>query len=222
MFTKESTPTDVVAKYPQASDVFKKYKINFCCKGGESIESQCGKNNIEVQGVVQELNKVYQDWQKEEARTSSLSDASLDELFEEVFLRHNQLIDELSILQQYVLRVNQVHGQEQPHLQRLESLYFELLDRMNRHIEEETILISLMKDEKSESEISLSMTKDKLQYSLDHIEKILNELKETTNNFAAPAHACGTYRVTYDRLNRINERFNDYISMERYHLLAEA
>lgn len=215
MFTKKDTPSYVVKEYPQASDLFKKYDINFCCKGDETIESQCVNKDLNVEEVIDELNKFYEVWKEDEGRSIGLAIRSLEELIDEVILKHDQLTEELSVLQQYVMRINQVHGQEQPHLQKLENLYFQLLEQMNDHIEAESFLFSLIKEEKEEEKLSLATTKKKLQESLGSIGKLLKEIREVTNDYVAPAYACGTYRVTYDRLSRLEEKTLEYMMIEQ-------
>lgn len=68
MFTKKDTPSYVVKEYPQASDLFKKYDINFCCKGDETIESQGVNKDLNVEEVIDELNKFYEVWKEDEGR----------------------------------------------------------------------------------------------------------------------------------------------------------
>lgn len=214
MFTKKDTPSYVVKVYPQASDLFQKFEINFCCKGDLSIDSQCKEKNLETPKVVQELNKKYAEWKREEERKSIFSSMGLTQLTEEIFLKQRKLSDELSSLKQYVERVSLVHGQEQAHLKVLEEEYMNLSDLINSHFEEELIFISLMKDPATKADLDLAKVKDKLRESKEAIEKLALELSQLTDDFTPPINACGTYRVTYSRLGQVLKDIRGHIDID--------
>lgn len=215
MFTKKDTATQVVKVYPQASDLFKEHDINFCCKGDQSIESQCADKSINVDLVIEELNKMYDEWKKTEERSATFNPLGLEQLTEEIFLKQSQLTDELSSLRPYVERVSLVHGAEQAHLKNLEELYFNLMDKLSLHFEDELIFISLIKNPRSKAELSLASIHEKLEKGKKEIEKTVSSIKKITNNFIPPKDACGTYRVTYSRLAQVDQGITDYMKLDK-------
>ncbi len=47
--TKEKTVAEVVAKKMGADQVFSKYKIDFCCGGGTTLEVACKESGVEFE-----------------------------------------------------------------------------------------------------------------------------------------------------------------------------
>ena len=46
MLTKEKTIGEFVAEDFRAAQVFRKYKIDFCCKGNRTIEEACENKKV--------------------------------------------------------------------------------------------------------------------------------------------------------------------------------
>ena len=55
--TKESTVAEVVSKKVGSDHVFSKYKIDFCCGGGDSLEKACKESGIEFEILKQEIER---------------------------------------------------------------------------------------------------------------------------------------------------------------------
>ena len=58
MLTQEKTIGDFVAEDFRTAEVFKKYHIDFCCKGGRTIEEACEKKNINPEDLYKDLETV--------------------------------------------------------------------------------------------------------------------------------------------------------------------
>ncbi len=58
MLTKERTIGEFVAKDFKAAEVFRKYKIDFCCKGNRTIEEACENKKFTAQEVYNDLEKM--------------------------------------------------------------------------------------------------------------------------------------------------------------------
>ena len=46
MLTQEKTIGDFVAENFRTAEVFKKYHIDFCCKGGRTVEEACDNKKV--------------------------------------------------------------------------------------------------------------------------------------------------------------------------------
>ena len=58
MLTQEKTIGDFVAEDFRTAEVFKKYHIDFCCKGGRTIAEACDKKNINPEDIYKDLENV--------------------------------------------------------------------------------------------------------------------------------------------------------------------
>lgn len=221
LFNKEDAPANVVKVYPQASDLFNQYKINFCCEGERTLEVQCYQLNISVQKVLDELNERHAIWRRDGNATYNWDNISLNQLVEHIIEHHHAYLKkELPALNQYVTRVSYVHGERQPHLMELYSLYEQLIERVEMHIEEEeNILFPLIKQDALGTNETLLSQVEQLNGKLENNHHVMNELfkrmNEVTNDFTAPFDACGTYQVTYDRLVELELSIRQYIHLER-------
>lgn len=215
LFNRNSAPADVIKVYPQASDLFKKNHINFCCSGERTIEEQCRELSIDAETIVEELNNRYSTWKEEEKDVKNWDKVSIEEIIEEIASKYHPFFrNELDALNEYVTRVNHVHGAEQPHLTKLYNLYHMLLEKIKAHIyEEERDFIPLLSGDSTSLE-NINNIKQKLETNHEEIYQLLNDIRKITNNFEAPTYACGTYRVAYDRLEQLESKTYEYIHLE--------
>lgn len=56
--TKEMKIFEVTKKYPKAINVLGNFKIDFCCGGARSLEEAAKAKGIDVDKLIEELNKV--------------------------------------------------------------------------------------------------------------------------------------------------------------------
>jgi len=221
LFNKEDAPANVVTVYPQASDLFNQYKINFCCEGERTIEVQCYELNIDVQQVLDELNERYTIWKTDGNLTFNWDSISLTQIVEHITDHHHAyLTKELANLSHYVTRVSQVHGGNQPHLVELNSLYEQLVDYMNTHIQiEKESLFPLIQQYEATANDQLLFEIKQMNEKLVNRHHVINDLfkrmNEVTNHFKAPIDACGTYLVAYDRLVELELNTRQYIHLEQ-------
>ncbi|MBE0424222.1 MAG: DUF542 domain-containing protein [Lutibacter sp.] len=55
---KENTVAEVVAQNVGADQVFSKYKIDFCCGGGATLETACKESNVEFEVLKKEIQEI--------------------------------------------------------------------------------------------------------------------------------------------------------------------
>ncbi len=58
MNTQEKTIGQLVADDYRTAAVFKKHKIDFCCKGNRSITEVCEEKKLNMNSLMEELNNV--------------------------------------------------------------------------------------------------------------------------------------------------------------------
>lgn len=55
---KENTVAEVVAQNVGSDQVFSKYKIDFCCGGGATLEAACKESNVEFEVLKKEIQEI--------------------------------------------------------------------------------------------------------------------------------------------------------------------
>lgn len=58
IITKDMVINDVIKKYPKTITIFSNFKVDSCCGGGGSIEKTAGVSGINLDALLQALNKV--------------------------------------------------------------------------------------------------------------------------------------------------------------------
>ncbi len=56
--TKDMIINDVIKKYPKTITVFSKFKVDSCCGGAGSIEKTAAMSGVDIDSLLQALNKV--------------------------------------------------------------------------------------------------------------------------------------------------------------------
>lgn len=77
LFTESHTPAYIAKVLPKASDLFKEYGINFCCKGNIELKETFDKNELEGLAILEKLNGAYDDWVTKGSKASNWDAKSL-------------------------------------------------------------------------------------------------------------------------------------------------
>lgn len=219
-FTAKDTPAEIIMIYPQASDLFKANKIDFCCGGDKPLKDQCIEQQIDETEILTQLNEKYSAWKEAGNKAKNWNEVSLEELVDHIIHHHHlYLKNELPALSEFVSRVFYVHGQDQPHLKQLHKLYHDFKLDMEQHMMREEselfpLIFQFIREPEQELLEEITQLNEEMEKEHDESGDLLKEIRELTDGFRAPAHACGTYRVTYDRLAELEENTFQHIHLE--------
>lgn len=113
---------EIVADDFRTATVFKKYKIDFCCKGDRTIAEACEKKNINPQKVYDDLAQIP----STEIAEIDFKSFPLDLLVDYVEKTHHRYVEEkIPILQAFLEKLCKVHGQRHPELLEIKTLFNE-------------------------------------------------------------------------------------------------
>lgn len=210
---------DIVAIMPKASEVFKKYNIDFCCGGqrplGEAIKEKKLNEKEVLEGLnvaFSELNKSIDDVDFREVPSSELIDYIVNT--HHVFVA--KILPEISELTTKILRV---HGTNHNDLFRIHKLAHDLKTELDQHlIKEEEILFPMIKEyDKAPSSDLLERIKKTMKETEDEHEvagDVLKELRKITVDYAVPKDGCTTYLLTYKKLQELESDLFQHIHLE--------
>ncbi len=219
-FTKTSIIGEIVTKFPKASDLFKSYRIDFCCGGNRPLIEAINERNLSEEEVVTKLNTLYHETKALNEAQVDWQTASNQELIDHIVNKHHgYLNEELPNLSPYVTKVLRVHGAEHPHLARVHKLFNELKAELEEHtIKEETtdfpLILAHEQKPTAETHAQLSQIVETLESEHTHAGDLIKEIREITNDFTPPAGACGTYRLVYQRLEALESDLFEHIHLE--------
>jgi regulator of cell morphogenesis and NO signaling len=227
-FNELSLISDIVTKFPKASDLFKSYRIDFCCGGKRPLIDVIKEKNLSLEEVITNLNTLYQETKLLNETVIDWKTASYSELIDYIVSKHHRfLIEELPQLSPYVTKVMRVHGEGHPHLVKIHKLFFELKTELEQHIRKEEaedfkLILEFEQNPTSENYKKLSKIVEELESEHNYAGNILKELREITNDYTPPIEACGTYRLVYQRLEALEADLFQHIHLENNVLFSRA
>ena len=218
IFTEHTNTGDIVVKFPMATQVFKRYKIDFCCGGDRPIGEVIEEKQLKEENILKKMHDLY-------ASTNSSQDtdwmvADYQELIDYVLTKHhaylNQVLPEIS---GFVTKVNRVHGKNHPELTEVFSIFHELKAELEHHLiqEEENIFPQIKAYEREHSNTILSEvveTINILESEHESSGNLLKQLRKITDDYTLPKDACKTYQLTFLKLEELESDIFNHIHLE--------
>ena len=230
MSLTDKTIGQIVADDFRTAAIFKKHGIDFCCKGGRTIEEACDKKGVAPSALINELESLP----KGNSNEVDVRDWPLDLLANYIVRIHHQYVrDKTSMLLQFLDKLCRVHGDRHPELFEINRIFNESARDLASHFQkEENVLFpfieSLVKAQQSgeplgeihfgtvENPIAMMMHEHSVEG--DRFEEIV----KLTNGNTPPADACNTNKVTYAMLQEFEKDLNRHIHLENNILFPKA
>ena len=230
MLTQEKTIGDFVAENFRTAEVFKKYNIDFCCKGGRTVEEACDNKKVSPEQIYQELEEIT----NRKSEDIDFNSWPLDLLADYVEKTHHKYVEEKSaMLIPYLNKLCKVHGERHPELFEINELFIGSAQDLAAHMKKEELIlfpfIKQMVEAKKNGEPlpaprfgtvenPVAMMKHEHEAEGERFVKIA----ELTNNYEFPDDACGTYQVTYRMLEDFQNDLHKHIHLENNILFPKA
>jgi len=142
-----------------------------------------------------------------------------------VNIHHKYVLDSVDILNQYINKVAKVHGHHYTELLEIQSLFREVAQELNFHMQkEEKILFPYIKN-------LVQLENEMEEYTKPHFQSVQNPIQvmeeehesagdifkriaELTNNYTPPKEACNTFKAMYSKLQEFEEDLHQHIHLE--------
>lgn len=227
----EETMGEIATKDLRKAQVFKKYGLDFCCRGNRTVKEACEEKGLDVTKVEQELQ---QPDKMPTSRPIPYTDWSLDFLAEYIVnTHHSYVLKALPDLLTYAEKVKNVHGLQHPELERINQLVKEVNAELTTHmVKEEKVLFPYIKELVAAKNIS-----DPLQAAhfnsvqnpinimeMEHelVGRNMEEIRTLSQNYLLPADGCASYSLLYKMLEEFEEDLHLHIHLENNILFPKA
>jgi regulator of cell morphogenesis and NO signaling len=204
--TPQSKVGDLAAENLLRTRVFQQNGIDFCCGGGQPLETVCRKKKLDIDTLIKQLEE--QDSKIVDERESNLNAWSTRELVDNIVSTHHAFLrQELPQIRAMAQKVADVHGELHPELHQILRGFLALEREMGDHMsKEESILFPMcvsleQSDEKPEFHCgSVASPIRVMEMEHDTMASFFEDARKSTNDLTPPEGACMTYRAYFKRL----------------------
>ncbi len=220
-FSSSHSIGEIVSEMPKAGDIFKEYRIDFCCGGNRPLKEAIKEQGLDEAEVIGRINRAYEEVQKKSNEHLDFKMMPPSELIDHIVNTHHAYLRrELPQISDYVNTILRVHGKAHGDvLFKVHKLFHTLKADLEQHlIKEEEILFPMIKDYDNKPSMEMvnrvaSVIRE-LEDEHEGAGGILKELREITGNFTAPEDGCGTYRLTFQKLEELESDLFQHIHLE--------
>jgi len=201
---------------PRASALFRKYNLDFCCGGKQTLLRAATRQELDLDTIEAELTALADEPLEKEWRTAPLAD-----IIEHIIVRyHDRHREQLPELIFQATKVERVHA-DKPNVPKGLTKYLTMLhEELSSHMmKEEQILFPMIKQGMG-SHATGPITVMESEH--DEAGELLEVIKHTTNNVTPPPEACTTWKAMYNGINELIDDLMNHISLENNVLFPRA
>jgi regulator of cell morphogenesis and NO signaling len=227
------TVRELALEFPNATRIFEKLGIDYCCGAGKSLEEACASANLSASEVLKSLRLPEQgitaggedrDWQAE----------PLGELVAHIVGKHHTYTrDEIERLAPLLDKVCSVHGKNHPELLHLASSFRGLAQELSLHMmkEERVLFPYIVRMEEAvvgkkpahaspfgtvENPVAMMM------HEHDSAGEALRAMRQSSSGYKPPEDACMSYGALYKALADFEADLHQHIHLENNILFPRA
>jgi regulator of cell morphogenesis and NO signaling len=225
------TVRELAVALPNATRVFEKTRIDYCCGGDQLLGAACARAGVDLEALEQMLET------STEPITISPDDVqnrSAAELIQYILDKHHVYTKaEMQRLEPLAEKVVAAHGANHSELLSIRGLLQQLIAELKGHMfKEEQILFPYI----VELEQSVRQTRPApfapfgtinnpirmMMFEHDHAGEILRELRKLSSDYRVPEGACMSYQTFYEALEAFEQDLHQHIHLENNLLFPQA
>lgn len=218
METRTQTLGDLAARNTTATRVFLRHKLDFCCRGGRTLDEACVQAGLDPTAIERELAD-------EAARTDSVvrweerSSAEIADHIETHY--HAALRRDVPALIEAARKVERVHATKPDVPAGLADTLSRFWNEMQPHMmKEERILFPLLREGLAGGRVAAPIGVMMAEHEEHAVS--LERIRQLTNEMQPPPHACATWRALYAGLHQLETELMLHIHLENHVLFARA
>jgi regulator of cell morphogenesis and NO signaling len=233
ILSPNKTVRDVVLELPQATRVFEKLKIDYCCGGDKPLVEACATAGVKVEN----LERMLAEAGHAEVQGNGSLDfgkATLGELIGHILDRHHVYTkEEMARLEPLIDKVIAAHGENHPELRSLGGLFQQLCADLKPHMfkEEQILFPYIVEMERSAVEnrpapfAPFGTVNNPIRMMMmehETVGDLLRELRALSSNYTVPPDGCISYQTLYQALEAFERDLHQHIHLENNILFPRA
>lgn len=227
--TRENTVAEIVSKNLGSDHVFSKYKIDFCCGGGVTLEVACKEIGLDFETLKVEIetinSKIIGEYSLNDADIYSLIEQSKSEYHNYIYLTIPQLIP-------LAAKVADVHGAHNSELVEINTLFIAIeivLNEMLKNSENSLfpVIEEILNLNNVSADISTSQV-EKLEKAIANnktaqllIGDTFKEISNLSSHYKVPEDGCSSYKFLYEKLHELDHQLQKYMHLYKNVLIPK-
>ena len=234
MIITGKTVRELALEVPQATRVFERLGIDYCCGGERLLEEACAIAHVNVEDVERSLAEAQERPAEPGQDDASWQRSPLFGLIAHIIQKHHYFVRrELRRIEPLLARVISTHGQGHPELLEVQRQFRALGDELIQHMmKEEQILFPYITHlEESENrrqpaaaprfgtvENPIRM----MRHEHESAGSALRNIRAHTADYRLPAGACAGFETLYSALQDFEQDLHQHIHLENNILFPRA
>jgi regulator of cell morphogenesis and NO signaling len=229
MNTTQKTVREFAVEFPNATRLFEKLGIDYCCGGNQYLQDACAAAGVSLDEVTQ--------WKGLTSATepqTNFASRSLKTLVTHILEKHHVFTrSEIDRLQILIDKVWDAHGGNHSEIARLRSTFQALSAELEPHmVKEEMVLfpyiIRLEEHSINNDPVSIppfrTVANPIHMMSMEHdgAGYLLRQIRQITSDYTPPLDGCLSYQTLYKALEEFEKDLHQHIHLENNILFPRA
>jgi len=227
------TVRQLATEIPNATRIFEKLGIDYCCGGAKTLEAACAQAKIAVDDVLRRLKEgsapVTSAGDMPDVQQTAL--ASLASYI--VATHHAYVKQEIPRLEKLLAKVVAVHGRNHPELAEAQKVFAGLAGEMTSHMMKEEMVLfpyvtrleqAVQSGQRAPRAPFGPVSNPVQMMELEHESagNALKQLRSLTADYTPPADACFSYRTLFIALQEFETDMHRLVHLENNILFPRA
>ena len=229
----EKTVGQLARENPEATRVFEKFGIDYCCGGNRSLEEACRAANLNIDQVLDSLEMAENSAHPVQADRNWQVEPLADLISHIKNTHHKYTREEIARLRPLFDKVCSVHGKNHPELLQIRALFHGLAQELTTHMmKEEMVLFPYMvRMEEAAMENApivpapfgtVKNPVSMMEHEHDAAGNALHAMRAASKGYAAPPDACISYQTLYGAVAAFEADLHQHIHLENNILFPRA
>ena len=231
--TTAKTVRELALEFPNATRVFERLGIDYCCGGNKSLEEACATANLSADEVLDSLESAEQASQATQKERNWQVEPLANVIAHINSTHHTYTRGEIARLGPLFDKVCSVHGKHHPELEQVRTSFRGLAQELTTHMmKEEMVLfpyIERMEEAVTEKEPVLpppfgSVEKPvaMMMHEHDTAGEALRAMRQSSAGYTPPGDACISYQTLFKALAVFEADLHQHIHLENNILFPRA
>jgi regulator of cell morphogenesis and NO signaling len=224
MISLDQPPTvgQLVADDYRRAPVLNRFGIDFCCRGGVSLEVAARKAGVPIADVERALAAATTEAGVAQPRVEDWDPAFLAQYI--VNQHHTFVRGQVPPLAAFTQKVARVHGERHPETVEIADRFERMAGVLERHMqrEENEVFPRIADAAAGRPAGDLGALIDELETEHEDAGDLMREIRALSDDFTPPPDACNTYRAAYANLELFEADLHRHVHLENNVLFPKA